>query len=174
MGTRSCVIVKVRPSDKDKVMRFKPTLVPVPLQDWRDVDFEGRVWRDETGKERSQDVKLTGDYIGIYCHWDGYVKGGVGETLKEKFADYDTALNLVIGGFCSSVGFDGVKRYAIRGRKDTPWVNEKWIDIKPVQGKTQKSVFSRIDCEYVYLYDEERGGWLYKHYPRNKSGFRVY
>lgn len=174
MGTRSCIIVKVRPSDKGKTVKFDKRLVARELLEWVDKDREGNVWRDEKGKERSQPVTLTGDYIGIYCHWDGYVHGGVGEQLKEDYSDYLLALNLVVGGFCSSIGDEGLKHYANRGNKNTPYVNEKWADIKPLQGDTQKSVFERVDCEYIYLFDEERGGWLYKHYPLNKNGFKPY
>lgn len=157
MSTRSCIMVKVRPSDKEKVLKFSKKLLPVKMRDWKSVDSTtGEVWRDETDKrDKCQPVTITGNYIGIYCHWDGYPEG-VGASLKKSFLTYEDVLNLVVGGSCSSVADDGVTRYGNRQK-------EKWSYIKPSQGDTQKSVYQCCGwAEYVYLFDEERGGWLYK------------
>ena len=164
MSTRSCIILKVRKEDLGKVKKFNEKLLPITLKTWKEE------WCDESSKEKSEEVTLKKEYIGIYCHWDGY-PSGVGAVLKEKFTDYDSILNLIVGGYCSSVWYDGIKHYANRKRM-------KWGDIKPNQGDTQKKVLNNYSwIEYAYLFDEERGGWLYK--PTlgkngTKNGFKVF
>lgn len=176
MATRSCVIIKVRPEDIGKMFKFDEKKLPegVELEQWIDKDLDGKVWRDETGDERSKGVKLQSMYIGIYCHWDGYIKGGVGDALKAKFNDYDAAINLVVGGFCSSIDNEHVRHYANRGKPDQRLICDAWNDIKPVQGGSQVDVYRHIDCEHVYLFDETRGGWLHKKAYNSKAGFKAY
>ena len=172
MGTRSCVIVKVRKEDIGSTIRFARVSLPVQLQEWIDRNSDGEVWRDESGKERSQPVELKETYIAIYCHWDGY-PSGVGKALKEKFNDYDYALNLVSGGFCSVIDErDGVRHYANRGKRGQI-IYEKWNEVAPIQGKTQAEVISQIDCQYAYLFDDAHG-WRYKSAYDKKSGFKKY
>ena len=120
MATRSCVIIKVRPEDIGKMFKFDTNKLPkgVKLDDWLSKDLNGKVWQDERGDERSEQVELKEVYIGIYCHNDGYINGGVGDSLKAKFNDYETARNLIVGGFCSAIEDDRVRHYANRGRKD--------------------------------------------------------
>ena len=156
MSTRSCIIVKVRKEDIGKEMKFNEGLLPVPLDKWQDKDHEGKVWRDETGKNLCKPVVINNQYIGIYCHWDGYPEG-VGAELKEHFKDYNSVLNLVLGGSCSSL--DGnVRHYANRQ-------GEKWEYLKPQQMKSKKdltSLFKSSWAEYAYLFDEAKGIWTYK------------
>lgn len=176
MATRSCVIIKVRPEDIGKMFKFDTNKLPkgVKLDEWLEKDSDGKVWRDEAGEERSEPVELKEVYLGIYCHWDGYIKGGVGDSLKAKFNDYEAARNLVVGGFCSVIEDDRVRHYANRGKPEQKWIYEKWNGIKPIQGKTQKEVYERIDCQHIYLFDEARGGWLHKEIGWSKSGFKPY
>jgi hypothetical protein len=157
MSTRSCIIVKVRKEDIGKEMKFNEALLPVPLDRWQDKDHEGKVWRDETGKNLCKPVKINDQYIGIYCHWDGYPEG-VGAALKEHFKDYNSVLNLIIGGSCSHIDGENVRHYANRQ-------GEKWGHLKPHQMKFKKDLINLfIDCwaEYAYLFDEEKGIWTYK------------
>ncbi len=156
MSTRSCIIVKVRKEDIGKEIKFDKQSLPVPLDNWESKDIDGKVWRDETGRNLCLPVKIDSQYIGIYCHWDGY-PSGVGVDLKEHFKDYKSALNLVIGGSCSALG-SKVRHYANRQ-------GERWQYLKPKQGKTLKELvaaFIHADAEYAYLYDETRGEWVYK------------
>jgi hypothetical protein len=169
MGTRSCVIIKVRPEDIGKMFKFDEKKLPegVKLDEWLEKDSDGKVWLDEVGEERSKRVKFQSLYIGIYCHWDGY-PSGVGAVLKEKFLDYHSALNLVIGGACSALDSAYVRHYANRQ-------GEKWEYLKPTQGKTQREVLKPFGwSEYAYLFDEARGGWVYKPLTQNydKNGFK--
>ena len=172
MSTRSCIIVKVRKEDIGKEIKFNESLLPVPLDSWQEKDREGKVWRDETGKDLCQPVEIKDLYIGIYCHWDGY-PSGVGADLKEHFKDYNSVLNLIVGGSCSALG-SNVRHYANRK-------GERWEYLVPKQGNTQKAIvnaFIHSWCEYVYLFDETRGEWVYKSLcgkPENihKRGFKV-
>ena len=157
MGTRSCIIVKVRKEDIGKEIKFNEQPLPAPLDKWESKDLNGKVWRDETGRDLCQPVGINSQYIGIYCHWDGY-PSGIGYELKTYFKDYNSVLNLIIGGSCSSIGNGVVRHYANRQ-------GEKWEYLLPKQGKTLKEVvtaFMRADAEYAYLYDETRGEWVYK------------
>lgn len=159
-------MIKVRPSDVGKTLKFDESKLPVKLEDWKERGLDGKVYRDETGRNLCQSVKLEGGYIGIYCHWDGYPHGGVGDALKEAFNDYDKALSLILGGSCSAITEKSVRHYANRSI-------ENWRGIKPLQGKSQKSIYGRCGwAEYAYLFDEERGGWVYKDLCRNGSDKR--
>jgi hypothetical protein len=44
------------------------------------------------------------NYNTIYCHWDGYIKGGVGETLFKHFYDASKVEGLINLGDISSLG----------------------------------------------------------------------
>jgi hypothetical protein len=111
-------------------------------------------------------VELNTKYIGVYCHNDGYPSWN-GRVLKENYNTYDKAKNLILGGDISFIDVDNIRHYANRGC-------EEWKYIKPTQADTQKGVYSHIDCEYVYLFDEERGGWVYKSAYNKKGGFKAY
>jgi len=156
MSTRSCIILKVRKEDIGKLkLKFDVSKLPVPLGKWEYKDGDGKVWRDESGKNLCRPVPINNQYIGIYCHWDGY-PSGVGAALKNHFKDYDSVLNLILGGSCSAID-DSVRHYANR-------VGEQWRYLAPKQGSSQKdliSYFSNAWVEYAYLYDESRG-WRYK------------
>ena len=168
MGTRSCIIIKVRREDIGKKAKFSEKALPITLDKWVDKDCDGNVYSNQIGKNKTKPVEIKDQYIGIYCHWDGY-PSGVGAVLKEKFLDYHSALNLVIGGAVSALDSAYVRHYANRD-------GEKWDYIKPTQGKTQREVLKPFGwSEYAYLFDEERGGWVYKPLTRNheKRGFKV-
>ena len=156
MSTRSCIILKVRKEDIGKLkLKFNEKNLPIPLSKWEYKDWDGKVWRDESGKNLCRPVAINNQYIAIYCHWDGY-PSGVGAALKNHFKDYDSVLNLIIGGSCSAID-DSVKHYANRE-------GEQWRYLAPKQGSSQKdlvSYFRNAWAEYAYLYDETRG-WCYK------------
>ena len=116
MSTRSNIIVKVRKEDIGKYVMFSKKRLGVELSDWD-------IYGDTSEKEKAVPVKLRKNYIGVYCHCDGY-PDGLGKVLLEKFNSYDSVLNLVAGGSCSSVWFDMVRRYANRK-------GEAWKHIQP-------------------------------------------
>lgn len=156
MSTRSFIILKVRKEDIGKVMKFNEGLLPKPLGKWQDKDHEGKVWRDETGKNLCQPVEIKDQFIGVYCHWDGYPDGGVGSELVEHFKDYNSILNLILGGSCSSINGGVVRHYANRQ-------GEEWKYLAPSQGKSQTEL-ARVGrsswAEYAYSFDEATG-WKY-------------
>ena len=156
MSTRSCIMLKVRKEDFGKKEKFDTNLTKVV--EW-----------DCCGKkedEVSEDVELNTKYIGVYCHSDGYPSWN-GRVLKENYNTYDKAKSLILGGDISFIDTDNIRHYANRGC-------EEWKYIKPTQADTQKGVYSHIDCEYIYLFDEERGGWVYKSAFNEKGGFKAY
>ena len=71
MSTRSCIIVKVRKEDIGKKKQFNEKILS-HLEEWISRDCEGKVYLNEVDEEKSKPVTINGDYIGIYCHWDGY------------------------------------------------------------------------------------------------------
>jgi hypothetical protein len=140
MSTRSCVIIKVRPADIGKMMKYNKDLTPVKENDWG----------NEIDKDKAEEVKITAAYLGIYCHWDGY-PNGVGAALKANFKTYEQALNLVIGGGCSAIDNEYVLRYATRK-------NEDWEYLSPMQNDDLNEVASKFNwSEYDYLFTEEDG-----------------
>ena len=87
-----------------------------------------------------------GEALGIYNHSDGY-PGGVGEALLEHYNTYEQALNLVLGGNCSSI-IDSYQPYALRDGED-------WENIKPeIMDEDMK-----LDWVYDYGYMFKDGMW---------------
>lgn len=160
MSTRSCIMIKVKEEDLNKVKSFNAKALPVKAEDW-----DG--YTEKTCEDKAQPVKIEKAYIGIYCHSDGY-PSGVGSALKEKFNDYETILNLIIGGDCSSVWFDSVMRYANRD-------GEEWKYIKPTQGDKPENVYKRFDdAEYCYLFEDGVGWKVKSFYSELAKGFVEY
>lgn len=165
MSTNSCVIIKVRREDVGKKAKFNEKVLSVTLNEWVDKDSNGRVYSNQIGKDKTSPVEIKDQYIGIYCHWDGYPEN-VGEALKEKFTDYDSVLNLILGGDCSYIESNRMRHYANR-------MGEKWEYLKPKQSNTQTGVMRRYpSIQYAYLFDEERGGWLYKPVRFSKNAYK--
>lgn len=150
MSIRSAIIIKVRPEDIGKKMKFDPSKLPVSLDKWY----------YDTSRDKSKEIVIEKEYIGIYCHSDGYPTG-VGNALKEKFNDYDTILNLIIGGACSYVWFDGVRRYADRK-------GERWNYLQPKQGDTPEEIYTHINSQYCYLFTRECG-WRVNDYNNGEK-----
>ena len=147
MSTHSSIIVEVKREDLGKVLRFNSNELEQPEIGW---DDDGN---DVKGNEES--VEIAYKYIGIYCHWDGYIEG-VGYLLKKYFDTYEKALNLVLGGSCSYIKVDGsIQRFATRKGKN----GVKWEDIKPEQSNSSKAL---ADEEFCYLF--KGGEW--KHLDR--------
>jgi len=148
MGTTSTIILKIREVDKGRKVKFDKKKIPTKFLNWRIVHpIARKVIVDQRGEDLCEEVELDGDYIGIYCNWDGD-RSGVGEELKSHYYDYETILNLICGGFCSSI-VDGVRHYA---NKST---TEKWEDIKPIQGSLED--VARLGCNYTYIFED--GKW---------------
>lgn len=143
MSTRSSIIIKVNKEDLGTTKVFDKSKIKF-LDEW-----------DECNNvELCKPVTIKHKYIGIYCHFDGY-PSGVGSTLMSKYSDYDKLLNLIVGGDCSYIYDDVVKRYANRA-------GEKWDYLQPKQGDTVESVINAIENEYAYVFED--GKWTCTNY----------
>lgn len=155
MSTNANIIIKVKDSDLGKKIKFNLGKLPIKFMDWEDYG-EG-----STDVEKSKTITLNKPYISIYCHWDGY-PSGVGAVLKKYFGDYETALNLIAGGSCSSIDSDGVRHYANRR-------GEEWKWLKPSSAKKPMTLAKN---EYAYLFDSETDEWLVCDcWENKKAGF---
>ena len=146
MSTPSKIILKIREEDKGKKVKFSTFGLPIPYMEWIDRDHDGKVWINDVADCICEEVTLDGDYIGIYCHWDGY-PSNVGKVLRQKFKTYDAILNLIVGGFASSI-CNGLKHYANRK-------GEEWKDNKPIQGSLEK-VESKIYGQFEYVFENDK------------------
>lgn len=119
MGTRCNIAVLLRPQDR-RTIRFNKKLIPVisevPAWQKREAGlptFEGIPYRtaDLSGVPEGMAIR-------IYCQFDGYVKGGVGQTLAEYYDSPEAALNLAAGGnletLCTYTDKDGTIRGGYR------------------------------------------------------------
>ena len=96
-----------------------------------------------------------GSYDTIYCHFDGYIKDGVGEALRKDHATEEAARALIAAGDHSSIA-GGCSPYAERGDED-------WEDIKPrhfVNESELKAMLSKSWTEYLHTFVD--GGWASK------------
>ena len=146
MSTRSSIIIKVKKEDLGTTKEFDSSKLDCLMDKWND-----------DGEELCKPVKIKHNYAGIYCHFDGYPEG-VGAALKKNFSDYDKLLNLIVGGDCSYIEIDAVKRYGNRA-------GEKWDYLQPAQGDTAESVIDAIDNEYAYVFED--GKWTCTNYGEN-------
>ena len=91
-----------------------------------------------------EEVTLEKPVLEIYHHWDGYPEN-LGKTLLEQYNDYDTILNLLLGGDASTINNNHVCQYCA-------WRGEDWEYVKPKQ--LDKPSFNE-----EYLYKFENGVW---------------
>ena len=75
----------------------------------------------------------------IYCHFDGYVKGGIGESLLKNFNTLDTVNALLQGGDVS---------YHTRNKCNTIPNDDYKIGVS--------------GSEFLYLFEPETATWIYK------------
>lgn len=119
----------------------------------------------------------------IYCHNDGYIQGGVGETLLRHYNYYDTKRLMQLGDL-SSLGnqpksltilcdLEFFRKYATSDRHNAAYreVRDNYCESYRDHGETE--VDSKVvdyedfgfgcqsDAEYIYLFDEETRSWLY-------------
>ena len=139
MSTNSRIIVKINKNDLGKTMVFNKKLVTPKISDWSE-------YGEKPIRRRETPVELNDNYISIYCHWDGYIKG-VGNALKKCFNTYEKALNLCLGGNCSYIATDSVRRYHDRASENPSWN-------LPKQANSVKDIEFE---EYTYLF--ENGHW---------------
>ncbi len=135
MATRSNIAIVLKKEDIGKEMKFDVNKLP-----------SGFTYDDEC-IDSVGSVTPTKPVLQIYHHWDGYPEG-VGLGLLDGFNDYDSLLNLILGGDTSSILSNTIVQYcASRG--------EEWEDVKP-----QELDEPQLQEEYVYKF--ENGKWYVK------------
>ena len=124
-----------------------------------------------------------GTITSIYCHHDGYVEGGVGETLVRHYQDEEKIRKLLDLGDMSSLGTEPVENlrgWEMPNSLTGDWFKQ-WQEIHPenkcviykTRGETcPKSTVNTLeeyqketdDCwgEYGYLFKD--GKWFYFEY----------
>ena len=138
MSTRSNIRVILKEEDRNKDLKFTPN-------EQQADDLKEDEWGvDQLNEGMWEPVNPDGaESLMIYHHWDGYIEG-VGKTLVEKYNSYEDALNLVLGGDCSSI--NGTY---------TPYANrkgEEWECIKP----RPVSESHKMEEEYDYMYKDDK------------------
>ena len=135
MSTRSSILVEVPDKYIKRIFRYDSSM------------FNEEDWDTETCDEKSEDVSINKKYLGIYCHFDGY-PDGVGKELVNNYLDFSKAFNLILGGDCSVILDNRVRRYATRE-------GEKWKYIQP----RQLDIIQKVSDDSEYLYVFMRGRW---------------
>ena len=150
MSTRSYIYIKVKPEDKGRVIKN-------PLAFAKE---QGIKFRKGTQKCRHFEPFTTGtcDYIGIYSHFDGYVKGGVGQELFTRYQDYEKVLALIsLGSMRVVAEGDNVCYHSLNGEQQV-YICFSYDKL------TAKDALGTVS--YAYLY--EGGKWYVTTWPDNE------
>lgn len=98
--------------------------------------------------------ETTGEVVASYCHYDGYIVNGNGQTLIESYNTTTAADTVAYGGYLSALFDDYTKSAAEAVHKDKPMtfgsIKEYLAEVKG-EGKYGS-------MPYVYLWDGE--GWF--------------
>ena len=97
MATRGNIRVVLKEEDRNRAMKF------VPNEKQAD-DLSHEVWGNAHRKVGVWETVNPGgkEALMIYHHWDSYIEG-LGATLFNEYNTYEDALNLVLGGDCSTI-----------------------------------------------------------------------
>lgn len=88
MSTHALITIKLNKEDFGRVFKSNKDTLPNPLEEY---NYE------------CKEIKIPSkNYIGVYCHFDGYLEG-VGKELITKFNTYDKVLNLICLGDLSCI-----------------------------------------------------------------------
>jgi hypothetical protein len=98
----------------------------------------------------------------IYCHFDGYVEGGVGEVLLNHYTDPTKAYALIQLGSISTIG-DTLEEVVAYHRDRGEPMNDC---NKPFVNKSVHEYFSNEDVSYIYMFTQE-GEWIVKRVSRS-------
>ena len=98
--------------------------------------------------------ETTGEVVASYCHYDGYIVGGNGQTLTESYNTTTAADTVAYGGYLSALYSEYTTSLAEAVHKDKPMtfgsVEEYLIEL------TEEGQVSHVP--YLYLWDGE--GWF--------------
>lgn len=134
MSTNSRIYLKLKNEDKNKTMKGDEKLINISNN-----NFE------------TPSVELNGDYISVYCHWDGYFNG-VGKALFKYHNTYNHILNMLLFGYLSYVDEGIMSYHAWRGEDEEPW--------KCVKPNVTND--TKLSESYNYLFDCDTNKWYVK------------
>ncbi len=141
MSTNGTITLKVKPEDIGKTLQFDINKIPKGFK-------YSSNYLSKVGK-----VKITKGYLTVYHHWDSYIEDGLGQRLLEHYNDYDTILNIILGGDISTLVNDEIIQY-------TAWRDEDWGRCKPEQ--TDECPMNKQEYGYKFedgiWYVSYRGG----------------
>lgn len=103
----------------------------------------------------------------IYCHYDGYVQGGVGEDLLTHYQDESKIDALLDLGNLSGIGKEIGEKQDFY---DVPNLNPNWClayerdrgqkNQEATVNASEEEYFKEENVSYIYLY--KNGEWLFK------------
>ena len=106
-------------------------------------------------------MKTENGYIGVYCHFDGYISG-VGKILFENYFDETKLKKLIAEGSISSLGKRiGTKHsFDERPKNETTFYHrDRGEKIQILTWKTPEQIIRNMcDCEFFYIWNN--GEWL--------------
>lgn len=149
MSTHSLITMKLNKEDFGRVFKSNKDALPNPLEEYNYV---------------CKEIKIPSkNYIGVYCHFDGYLKG-VGKELITKFNTYDKVLNLICLGDLSCI-IDRIVSYH-------NWRNE-YISLitsdEPISRSEPISTVYRFENNEWYVSDTKVKDLLSAKIDSNKS-----
>lgn len=101
--------------------------------------------------------------LGVYCHWDGYIDYGVGETLLNHYNSHFKAMRLIKHGDMSSLG-DSIKECEFYNTLHSKATQESYAFFDENEIKPKN--FSMIAFLYIYKRDK---GWCCYHLGKTKQ-----
>jgi hypothetical protein len=115
----------------------------------------------------------------VYCHYDGYVHGGVGEDLLTHYQDESKIDALLDLGNLSGIGKDIGEKQDFY---DIPNLNSDWClayerdrgqaGQEAVIVESEDEYLKEGNCSYIYLY--KNGEWFFKDtYQDRYSGLQT-
>lgn len=165
MSTSATIVIKVRKEDVCKIKTAQSNFAKMHFKDFNCVIKEygkeiatdyfnrGIVKLPDINKFqcRVKRVKL-GQYLEIYCHFDGYVDG-VGRCLIENFETYEKALNLVLCGDHSSI-INGTIPYIALWETKWDWFKPKKYNSVPEVTENYQYLFKSNEWYYRDFWDK--------------------
>lgn len=88
----------------------------------------------------------------IYCHWDGYIENGVGDTLSSYYLNNDKKINqLFENGNLSSL-YDTIEdNTCCKDRGEDDWESEICTEKEYIEGND-----TPYTCSFRYLFTDDK------------------
>ena len=112
-------------------------------------------------------LRENGSIEAVYCHWDGYLSGGVGQTLFENYNSFSKVEELVSYGNISSLGEEIGDKHDFDTRVEG--VSTFYKRDRGENGNEAKTFSNKLSfhqhyngSDFYYLYDETKNEWFFK------------